>query len=179
MNTQRTAQTSRLLAEKDAQVQHYRQRPLPTWLADRRNRRAMALLPILPLLGGLFAGTLPDTLLRSALMTAVAVLSVASILLLRRSTRLLDAVPDRLLDEREIGERNVAYRRAHNLVFSLLGLVALMAIADGVVRKATDSPLIEGDGWISVTLTVMLVSYMIPAAVLAWRHTESGDDTDD
>ncbi|WP_229071013.1 hypothetical protein [Actinoplanes sp. DH11] len=175
----RAAQLSRLLAEKDDQLRLHRERPLPGWLADRRSRRAAALLPVLPLAGGLFAGTLPDTVFRSTLMTAVAALSVAGILLLRRATRLLDAVPDRLLDEREITERNAAYRLSHNVVLALLSVLALMAVADGAMRKVADSALIEGDGWIPIMVTAVLVGTMIPAAVLAWRYTEPLDDTDD
>jgi hypothetical protein len=175
----RAAPLSRLLAEKDARIRQHRDRPLPTWLASRRSRRALALIPVLPLAVGFFAGTLPDSVLRSALMAAVAVLSVAGILLLRTSTRLLDSAPDRLLDEREISERNLAYRLSHGLVVGLFGLLALMAIADGLARKIGSAALIDGDGWISITVTAVLVGAMIPAAVLAWRHTEPLGDPED
>jgi hypothetical protein len=168
----RSAQLNRLLAEKDARIRRHRDRPLPGWLASRRNRRIVALTPVLPLIAGFYAGTLPDDVPRSVLMAAVAVLSVAGILLLRTATRLLDSAPDRLLDEREISERNLAYRLAHGLVVVLISLLALMAIADGLVRKAGSGSLVDGDGWISITITAVLVGAMIPAAVLAWRHTE-------
>jgi hypothetical protein len=176
---ERAARLSRMLAEKDARIRQHRERPLPAWLASRRSRRALALAPILPLAVGFYAGTLPDTILRSSLMAAVAVLSVALILLLRIGTRLLDSAPDRLLDEREISERNLAYRLAHGLVVALFSLLALMAIADGVVRKTADAALVDGDGWISITITAMLAGAMIPAAVLAWRHNEPHGDIED
>lgn len=172
----RAAQVRQMRAEMDARLQHKRERALPSWLANRRNRRAVALLPLLPLACGLYAGTRPDDILRSTLLALVALGSVAGILLLRRATRLLDAVPDRLLDEREIGERNDAYRRAHALLVGLLALLTALAVADGTVLKLTGSPLIPGDGWLPVTMTAMLVGGMIPAAVVAWRWTEPSDE---
>jgi hypothetical protein len=54
-----------------------------------------------------------------------------------------------------------------------------MAVADGVVRKTTAASLVDGDGWISITITAVLVGVMIPAAVLAWRHTGDPVGTDD
>lgn len=175
----RAAQLNRLLAEKDARMQLDRERPLPPWLASRRNRRIMAVFPVLPLAVGFYAGMLPDTMLRSALMMSGALLAMAGVMTLHRSTRLLNAVPDRLLDEREIGERNVAYRRSHNLVLALMGLLLAMAIADSTMRKIADAALVEGDGWIWITFTAMTVASMVPAAVQAWRYSEPLDDTDD
>ena len=174
----RAEQLRRMLAEKDARMQQLRHRTLPAWLARRGNRRAVALLPVVPLACGIYAGTLPDTVLRSALMASVAAVCVIGILLLRRVTRLLDAVPDRLLDEREIDERNRAYRRAHALVVGLLGLLAVLAVTDGTWRKVTGTALMSGDGWLPVTMTAMLVAGMIPAAVVAWRWEEPADDPD-
>jgi hypothetical protein len=153
-------------------------------------------------------------MLRSALMTTVAALSIVGILLLRTGTRLLDSVPDRSLDEREISEREIsereisereisereisereisereiserdiserelAHRMSHGLVVTLISLLAAMAVADGVVRKTTAASLVDGDGWISITITAVLVGVMIPAAVLAWRHTGDPVGTDD
>jgi hypothetical protein len=140
--------------------------------------------PVLPLVVGFYAGTLPDSMLRSALMTTVAALSIVGILLLRTGTRLLDSVPDRSLDEREISEREIserelAHRMSHGLVVTLISLLAAMAVADGVVRKTTAASLVDGDGWISITITAVLVGVMIPAAVLAWRHTGDPVGTDD
>jgi hypothetical protein len=158
--------------------------PSATHPAGRRNRRTLAVFPVLPLAVGFYAGTLPDSMLRSALMTTVAALSIAGILLLRTGTRLLDSVPDRSLDEREISEREIserelAHRMSHGLVVTLISLLAAMAVADGVVRKTTAASLVDGDGWISITITAVLVGVMIPAAVLAWRHTGDPVGTDD
>jgi hypothetical protein len=163
--------------------------PSATHPAGRRNRRTLAVFPVLPLAVGFYAGTLPDSMLRSALMTTVAALSIVGILLLRTGTRLLDSVPDRSLDEREISEREIsereiserelAHRMSHGLVVTLISLLAAMAVADGVVRKTTAASLVDGDGWISITITAVLVGVMIPAAVLAWRHTGDPVGTDD
>lgn len=186
MNAEYTASDRRdlrageLRAEMDARLVASRQRPLPAWLASRGNRRAVALLPLLPLAAGLFAGTLEDSILRSALLAAVAALLVAAILLLRWATRLLDAVPDRLLDEREIGQRDAAYKAAHPVVVALLTLLVLVGIADGTAMKLTGLPLVPGDGWLPITLTAMLVSTTVPAAVLAWRWVDPpADGADD
>jgi hypothetical protein len=124
------------------------------------HRRAVALFPILPLATGFFAGTLPDSIVRSALMAAVAVLAVAGFLLLRTGARPLDAR----------GGSEV-HRRSHGLVVALIGLLAAMAVADGLVRKVTGVPLVDGDGWISITVTAVLVGALIPAAVQTWRRT--------
>jgi hypothetical protein len=175
----RAAQVSRLLAEKDARMQQHRQRPLPAWLASRGNRCALALLPLVPLATGIYAATRPDDMVRSALLLVVAVVTVAGILLLRRSTRLLDAVPNRLLDEREIGERDRAHRHAYGFVTGLGALLALIAVADSTVDKVTGTPLVLDGGWITITMTAVLVNAMIPAAVLAWRWEEPMADTDD
>jgi hypothetical protein len=173
--------------------------PSATHPVGRRNRRTLAVFPVLPLAVGFYAGTLPDSMLRSALMTTVAALSIVGILLLRTGTRLLDSVPDRSLDEREISEREIsereisereiserdiserelAHRMSHGLVVTLISLLAAMAVADGVVRKTTAASLVDGDGWISITITAVLVGVMIPAAVLAWRHTGEPVGTDD
>ncbi|MBG0567325.1 hypothetical protein [Actinoplanes aureus] len=174
----RAARMSRLVADKDARVQDHRQRPLPAWLAGRGTRRAIAVLPVLPLAGGLVAGTMADSLARTTVMVVVVTLCVGLLLLLRQASRMLDAVPDRMLDEREVGERDNAHRRAHALTVGLLTVLVLVAIADGVMRKTGGSSLIDGDGWINVTLTAMLVGAMMPAAVLTWRGSEPLDDLD-
>lgn len=157
----------------DFRLQAQRLAPLPGWLTGRARRRAVACLPPLALLTcGLLAATRPDDTVHTVLLGATAVLAVAGILLLRRASRLLDAVPDRLLDEREIGERNTAHRHAHGLTIGLLALLSLLAIADASLTRATGDRLIPGDNWIQVLVTATLVACMLPAAVIAWRWTE-------
>jgi drug/metabolite transporter (DMT)-like permease len=174
-----TARAQELRAEMDARLQDQRNAPLPGWLAGRTRRRVLAVLPPAVVLAcGLAAAARPDDTAGILLMLLTAVLAVAAILLLRRASRLLDAVPDRLLDEREIGERNAAHRTAHGVTVILFGLLAVVAIVDGLVTRSTGDRLIPGDNWIQVLITGMLVATMIPAAVITWRWSDLSDETD-
>lgn len=162
--------------QADARLAAERLRPLPAWLTSRGQRRAVALLPTLPLVCGLVAGVLPDGGTQTTLIALTATVSVLTILLLRRTTRLLDAVPDRFLDEREIDERNDAYRRAYQLVGMLLFLLAALAVADGTLTRTSGPELVPGDGWVRILVTSALVATMVPAAVAAWRWVDETDD---
>jgi hypothetical protein len=177
-NPSTTDRRAELRADMDARMRARLHGPLPAWLASRRNRRAVALLPPAVLACGLLTAVRPDDTVGTFLMLGTLLLGVSGILLLRRASRLLDAVPDRLLDEREIGERDAAYRRAHTVTVSMLALLWLFAIADGTVAKLTGAELVVGDNWIHVLLTAMLVATMTPAAVIAWQFTDPIDDND-
>ncbi|MDI6100217.1 hypothetical protein QLQ12_16555 [Actinoplanes sp. NEAU-A12] len=166
-----------LRTEMDARIQAQRHAPLPRWLAHRSTRRAIAAGPPLTVLAcGLLTATRPDDAVGTALLGATAALALASLLLLRRASRLLDTAPDRLLDEREIGERNAAHRRAHALTIGLFALLMIVAVADALMTRSGGAALIPGDNWIQVMVTAMLVAGMIPAAVMAWRWTDLTDE---
>ena len=179
MSTERPTTAERraeLRAQTDAHLAELRERPLPGWLASRRNRRALALLPAVTLACGLVAATSGDGPLLLVALPAVSLSAVVAILLLRRATRLLDSAPDRLLDEREVGVRDDAHRRAHHLVLGLLTGGWLLALADRVVERDGGAELVTGDGWIFLFITLLLVVSALPAAVLAWRYEEVGDE---
>jgi hypothetical protein len=166
-----------LRAEMDARIQARRDAPLPGWLSRRSYRRAVATVPpVTVLVCGLLTATRPDDALGTVLLGATAAFAAAGLLLVRRASRLLDEVPDRLLDEREIGERDAAHRHAHGLTIGLLTLVTLIAIADGVLARSGGTALIPGDNWIQVLVTTTLVAGMIPAAVIAWSWTDLTDE---
>src|SRR5690349_17620263 len=119
----RAERVRRRRAEMESVLDTQRQRPLPAWLSSRRSRRALAMLPIPLLMCGLIAGTLRHQVGQGVVILALVWASAALMVLLRRATRLLDAMPDRLLDEREICERNDASRHAYRLVTALLLLL--------------------------------------------------------
>ena len=163
-------------AEQETRIRAQRHADLPAWLARRSYRRAIAAVPPAALLAcGLVTATRPDDAVGTALLGATGALGVASLLLLRQASRRLAEVPDRFLDEREIGERNAAHRSAHGLTLGLFALLTLIAIADGVMTRNAGTPLIPGDNWIQVLVTATLVAGMISAAVIAWRWTDLAD----
>ena len=164
-------------ARQKTRIQAQRHADLPKWLARRSYRRAIASVPPTALLAcGLLTATRPDDAVGTALLGATGVLGITSLLLLRQASRLLAEAPDQFLDEREIGERNAAHRRAHGLTLGLLVLLTLIAITDGVMTRNTGTPLIPGDNWIQVLVTATLVASMIPAAVIAWQWTDLADE---
>ncbi|MEV4281122.1 hypothetical protein [Actinoplanes xinjiangensis] len=165
--------------QQETRIQAQRHADLPKWLARRSYRRAVASVPPTALLTcGLLTATRPDDAVGTGLLGATAVLGITSLLLLRQASRLLDEVPDRFLDEREIGERNAAHRRAHALTLALFILITLIAIIDSIMIGNSGTPLIPGDNWIQVLMTATLVAGMIPAAVIAWRWTDLADEAD-
>ncbi|GAA4953729.1 hypothetical protein [Actinoplanes utahensis] len=169
-------QVHALRTEMDARIRAQREAPLPGWLAGRTARRIVAVVPPTAVLTcGLLTATRPDDTIGTVLLAVTAVLAVGALLLLRKAVRLLDSVPDRLLGEREISERNAAHRRAHGLTIGLFTLLTLVAIADGVMGRSGGTPLIPGDNWIQVLVTATLVAGMIPAAVMAWGRTERSE----
>jgi hypothetical protein len=160
--------TDGLRARADAALEQRRARPVPAWLTSRRNRRALALVPLAVLMVGIGAGVAPDGVLRAALEFSAIALGLAGTQL-RRVTRLLDAMPDRLLDEREIAERNDASRRAYHLATGTAGVLFLAAAASDVVFRVTGSALISAGGWVPALLGGFLAVTIIPSAVAAWR----------
>lgn len=181
MNTSRpsTAQRSaELRAATHARLQQQRQRPLPGWLAARGRRRVLALSPALVFAVGLAAAVLADTL-GLLLMMVVAALGIAGVLLLRRATQMLDVAPEGLLDEREISQRDRAYRDAFHLTLALAFALWMLAVADGFVTKAASTGLFDGDGWINLTLASFFTVFMLPAAALTWRWQAPLEDPED
>jgi len=168
-----------LRAEMEARVQQQRQQPLPAWLAARGNRRALALVPAATFTVGVVAAAVDGETLGVLVMTVAAALGVGGILLLRRTTRMLDSAPDRLLDEREISERDRAYRRGFHLTLALLGVLMVLAVVDAFLTKTSTVRLFGGDGWIHLVLASFFTVSMLPAAALAWHWQAPADDLDD
>jgi hypothetical protein len=167
-----------LRAEMEERIQRQRQRPVPPWLASRGRRRGLALVPAATfLLGGLaapFGASAPGFLL----MILASLCGAAGTLLLRRATQMLDAAPLGLLDEREIVQRNQAYRRGHWLTLALVGVMWLMAVIDGFVMNS-DAPVLSCVGWVFLTLAALLAISMLPAAALAWVWETPPDTGED
>lgn len=171
MNVSRPSSNERgadLRAEMEARVQQQRQRPMPSWLASHRRRRGLAMVPAATFALGVLAATLGDSGVGLVLMLLVTLCGAAGTLLLRRATQMLDAAPPGLLDEREITQRNQAYRRGHWLTLALVGVMWLLAAIDGFVVAGDTAPVLSGVGWVYLTLTALLTTSMLPAAALAW-----------
>ena len=171
MNASRPGSADRLAelrAEKEAWLQQQRQRPLPAWLESRRNRRALALAPLVTFVLGVVVAAAGDGLTGLALMLGVMVLGAVTTVLLRRVTRMLDAAPEALLDEREVSQRDRAYRRGFHLTTALLGALTLLAVLDDVWAEVSTGRLFREADWIHLMLVSSVAASMLPAAVLAW-----------
>jgi hypothetical protein len=165
-----------LRARVDAALQEHRARRVPGWLTRRRNRRALAVLPLAVLVLGVTAGVVPDGVPRAVLELST-VLAGLGTTPLRRVTRLLDAMPDRLLDEREIAERNDAARRAYQLATGVVAALFLTAAVSDLLQHLAGSPLITAGGWVPVMVGALLTVTMIPSAVGAWRWEDDSPET--
>ena len=176
MNPTRTERRSHRRTASHARLQEERQQPLPAWLATRTARRALALLPAATFAVGVLAATVGGGF---ALISAFTGLCAYALAVLRRATRMLDNVPEDLLDEREISDRDHAYRRGFNLTLSLLGALALLAVLDNVLAQEAGVQLLENSGWPVLIGATFLTASMLPAAALAWTWRDPMDEADD
>ena len=176
MNPTRTERRAHRRTASHARLQEERQQPLPAWLATRTARRALALLPAATFAVGVLAATVGGGF---ALISALTGLCAYALAVLRRATRMLDNVPEDLLDEREISDRDHAYRRGFNLTLSLLGALALLAVLDNVLAQETGVQLLENSGWPVLVGATFLTASMLPAAALAWTWRDPMDEDDD
>ncbi|MBB2903121.1 hypothetical protein FHR75_003963 [Kineococcus radiotolerans] len=157
-------------AATHARLQEQRQQPLPAWLATRTARRALALLPAATFASGVLAATVGDFdpgLVAFAIAPASYALAV-----LRRATRMLDDAPENLLDEREISDRDHAYRRGFRLTLLLLGALAVLAVLDNLLADEAGMQIVETGGWTTLLVASFLTATMLPAAALAWTWRE-------
>ncbi|WP_432537287.1 hypothetical protein [Kineococcus arenarius] len=170
---------ARLRAEMEARVQEQRRQPLPTWLATRTARRALALLPAATFALGVAAAVAGGGALTALLVGVTSVLGATGIVQLRRATRMLDNAPEGLLDEREISDRDHAYRRGFRLTLVLLGALVALAVLNGFLAQETDLELVGGVGWMALLFASSLTAGMLPAAALAWHWRAPADEVDD
>ncbi|MFB2581363.1 hypothetical protein ACEXQD_08930 [Herbiconiux sp. P15] len=164
--------------QMEARIQQQRLRPLPSWLAGRGRRRLLALAPAVTLALGVLAATLDGSSAGVGLLLLVlaALTGAAGTVLLRRASQMLDTAPSGLLDEREVAQRNEAYRRGHRLALVVVGVLWLLAVIDGFGLAGSPTPLLSGTGWVYVTLAALLAISMLPAAALTWAWTAPLDD---
>lgn len=147
-----------------------RSRPLPRWLARSTSRRALALLAAVPFLSGGVSAYLPAESWSTSLVQLVGVAGVMTgLFLLRRATRELTEIPDAELDERELADRNQALGTAYLALLVVLGLVAVLAIADGHAFDTTD--------WKPLLLGTFGTALLLPSAVAAWRWHDLDDES--
>ncbi|NAZ81548.1 hypothetical protein GTR02_06925 [Kineococcus sp. R8] len=157
-------------AATHARLQEQRQQPLPAWLATRTARRALALLPAATFASGVLAATVGDFDL-GLVACATAPVSYA-LTVLRRATRMLGDAQENLLDEREISDRDHAYRRGFRLTLSLLGVLAVLAVLDNLLAQEAGVQLLKTSGWPVLVVATSLTATMLPAAALAWSWRE-------
>ncbi|WP_337062747.1 hypothetical protein [Kineococcus sp. G2] len=170
---------ARLRAEMQARVQEQRQQPLPPWLATRTARRALALLPALTFTLGVAAAVAGGGALTALLMGTTSIVGATGIVQLRRATRMLDTAPEDLLDERELSERDHAYRRGFRLTLVLLGALLTLAVLNGFLAQETDLELVGSVGWMALLFASSLAAGALPAAALAWHWRAPADEVDD
>lgn len=179
--TTRTERRSHQRAASHARLQEQRQQPLPAWLATRTARRALALLPVVTFAFGVLAATAGGGF-NTALISVGTGLTSYALAVLRRATRMLDNTPEDLLDEREISDRDHAYRRGFRLTLLLLGAVTLLAVLNSFLAQEAEVQLIEPVGWMVLIVASLLTATMLPAAALAWTWREpvlESNDFDD
>ncbi|WP_432509137.1 hypothetical protein [Kineococcus auxinigenes] len=169
----------RLRAEVEAHLQEQRQQPLPSWLATRTSRRTLALLPVVTFALGAAASVAGGGALTALLVGVTSILGSTGIVQLRRATRMLDNAPEGLLDEREISERDHAYRRGFRLTLVLLGALVALAVLNGFLAQETGVRLVGSVGWMAVLFASSLAASMLPAAALAWHWRAPVDEADD
>ena len=168
----RRDRTAELRSEMDARVDEWRERPLPAWLRSSATRHALALTPAATFVLGIGAAfTVGEPLGVVALVLAVLVGAVGTVLL-RRATRMLDAAPHGRLDERELAQRDRAFRRAFRLALGIVGMLWLLAVVDGFTAER----LLDGHAWVVVTLAAFVAMTMVPAATLLSGSTPANDD---
>ncbi|WP_432543991.1 hypothetical protein [Kineococcus sp. SYSU DK002] len=178
MNPTRTGRRSNLRAASHARLQEQRQQPLPAWLATRTARRALALLPVATFALGVLAATAGGGF-NTALISGATALTSYALAVLRRATRMLDNVPENLLDEREISDRDHAYRRGFRLTLLLLGALTLLAVLNSFLVQEAGVQLFEPVGWMVLLVASFLTATMLPAAALAWNWREPVLEPDD
>lgn len=97
---------------------------------------------------------------------------ISSIVVALSGHAYLANAPDKLLDERELSQRNAAYFRAYQIsaVAVLIGLIGIHRIAIWTDNTATYS-VYEN------YLTVLFFAHLVlPASILAWREAWTGDN---
>lgn len=174
--TTRTERRSHQRAASHARRQEQRQQPLPAWLATRTARRALALLPGATFAIGVLAATVGGGF---SLISGLAALSACALAVLRRATRMLDDAPEDLLDEREISDRDHAYRRGFTLIMWLLSVLTILAVLDSLLAQEAGVQLLKPSGWPVLVGATFLTATMLPAAALAWTWREPVLESDD
>lgn len=178
MNPTRTERRAHLRSATHARLQEQRQQPLPAWLATRTTRRALALLPAATFTLGALAATAAGGL-NPALISVATALASYALAVLRRATQMLDNAPENLLDEREISDRDHAYRRGFRLTLLLLGALTLLAVLNRFLAQETGLQLFETVNWMVLLVASLLTATMLPAAALAWTWREPVLEPDD
>lgn len=177
--TTRTERRSHQRAASHARLQEQRQQPLPAWLATRTARRTLALLPAATLALGALVAVTGGGDFNPALISVGTALGTYALTVLRRATRMLDDAPEDLLDEREISDRDHAYRRGFRLTLGLLGGLAVLAVLDNVLAQEAGVQLLQTKGWVVLLVASFLTATMLPAAALAWTWREPVLESDD
>ncbi|WP_432484099.1 hypothetical protein [Kineococcus esterisolvens] len=179
MNPASTERRAHLRAATQARLQEQRQQPLPAWLATRTARRALALLPMATFALGVLAATAGGGFNTAVLSAATSLLASYAIVALRRATRMLDNAPESLLDEREISDRDHAYRRGFRLTLLLLGALTVLTVLNSFLAQEAGVQLFESVGWMALIFASLLTATMLPAAALAWNWREPALEPDD
>lgn len=97
---------------------------------------------------------------------------ISSIVVALSGHAYLANAPDKLLDERELSQRNAAYFRAYQI-----SAVAVLAGLIGIHRIAIWTNNIASSSVYENYLTVLFFAHLVlPASILAWREAWTGDN---
>lgn len=96
---------------------------------------------------------------------------VLSLIALRRSVRTLADLPEEVLDERMIADRNAAYVEAYRLVAAVFTIAAMVLFALMFVRGGDGGVVLslDADGVNAVFWATLAVLLSAPSTALAWR----------
>ena len=164
-NTNRRAADLRV--EMEDRLGDSRQRPIPVWLRKPTARVALTFSPAITFSLGVAAAFTAQHTLGIVFLILALVSGATGTIFLRRATNMLDNAPHRLLDERELAQRNRAFGHAFKLALAIVGILWALAVIDQFLTGPTH--LIGGYAWMFITLTALVTMSMLPAAVLLWN----------
>ena len=119
-----------------------------------------------------YATAFVDSPLGGVVRVAAILASFGTYVLLRRAVQTAADLPDDQLDERELALRDRSYLHAYRLLGAAVAASLLLAVVDdaGAVRASVGQVVVA---WEAVFGALLLLSLVLPSAVLAMRQRRS------
>ncbi|MFC5931647.1 hypothetical protein D6T64_05435 [Cryobacterium melibiosiphilum] len=172
-NSNARRRAAELHVEMQDRLEDSRQRPLPSWLRKPIARIALTFSPAITFSLGIAAAFSAQNSLGLVLLSLALVTGATGTIFLRLAINRLDNAPRKVLDERELAQRNRAFGRAFQLALAIVGMLWALAVIDQFA--AGPIQLLGGNSWIFITLTAVVTMTMVPAAVILWSARLGSD----